>query len=261
MIRIGPAGFGGEAIEGLQRIKQAGLDAAEVEFTYGVRMLNDKAKEIGLLAKKLGISLSVHAPYYINLASEDKTKITASKKRILDSCERAHFLGAGAKAAVVFHAAYYGKIPHENCYELVKEAIVEMQKTISKNKWNSVLAPETTGKKSQFGTVDELLKLSKETGCWLCVDFAHLLARNNHIEYKALFEKLKHSAPKHIPCHFSGIEWTDAGERRHLLTKEQDIKELLSWVKKYNLDMNIINESPDPLGDSIKTAKILKSIK
>jgi len=261
MIKIGPGGFGGDAIEGLRIISEKGLTAVEAEFTYGVRMTNAAAKAVGEEAKKLGISLSVHAPYYINLTSDDKKKIIASKKRILDSCERAHWLGAGSKVAVVFHAAYYGKLDKENCYELVKKEILDLRKTIKKNGWNAMLAPETTGKKSQFGTVDELLKLAKETGCWLCVDFAHVKARNNSIDYKELFEKLKSSAIKHFPCHFSGIEWTDAGERRHLLTKDSDIKELLSWVKKYNLDMNIINESPDQLGDSVKTARILKSLK
>jgi len=263
MIKIGPAGFGGEAMEGLHRIKQLGLDAVEVEFVYGVRMTNAQAKKVGDEAKKLGISISVHAPYYINLGSTDRKILSASKKRILDSCERGHWLGAGERVYVVFHPGYYGKLAPGQCYEIVKRAIVEMQKAIRQKKWNAILAPETTGKVAQFGNLDELVRLSKETGCAVCVDFAHLKARHNgKIDYREVFEKLKQSkqAQKHIPAHMSGIEWTERGEKRHLVTKESDIRELLRWVKKCRVDINIINESPDPCGDSVKTMKILKSM-
>ena len=106
-IRLGPGGTGGLGyIEGLNHAKKLGLTALEVEFTYGVRMQNDSASEIGKLAKELGISLSIHAPYYINLCSEEDVKIAASKKRILESCEKASYLGA---KYIVFHAGFYQK--------------------------------------------------------------------------------------------------------------------------------------------------------
>src|SRR3989338_5638748 len=89
MIKIGPAGSSGLGNEeGIRHAKELGLSALEVEFTYGVRMSNDEAKKIGLLAQELGISLSIHAPYYINLNSEERPKVHASKTRILQSCER-----------------------------------------------------------------------------------------------------------------------------------------------------------------------------
>lgn len=254
-VRFGPAGFGMPAFEALPKLKELGLNAAEVEFTYGIRMSIADAKKIGELAKKLDIALSVHAPYYINLASEDKKKIEMSKKRIIESCERAHWLRA---KNVVFHAAYYGKYTKEECYNIVKKAILDMQEVIKKNKWQVSLAPETTGKASQFGSLDELLKLKKETGCSLCIDFAHLEAREQKINYKEIFDKLKHE--KHIQSHFSGIEYTNKGERRHIITPESKLKELLSWVKRYNLTITIINESPLPYEDSLKALKIWKQI-
>ena len=258
MIKIGSAGTSGLGyFEGLKTAKEIGLSALECEFTYGVRMSNSDAKEIGKLAKKLNISLSVHAPYYINLASLEKQKVKASKVRILQSCERAHHLNA---KYVVFHAAFYGKKDKKEIYEIVKKEIIDLNKTIKKNRWNVLLAPETTGKGSQFGDIDELLRLSKETGCSLCVDFAHLIARNNGvIDYDAVFDKLK--GINHIHSHFSGIEWTAKGERRHLITEKKDLLPLLKQVIKRKKDITIINESPDPMGDSVKTLRLLNDLR
>lgn len=256
MIKIGPAGTSGLGYEqGLLKCKELKLHALECEFTYGVKMSNAEAKKVGELAKKLNIKLSVHAPYWINLNSEEKIKIRQSQKRILDSCERGHYLGA---EYIVFHAAFYGKKSHEETFDMVKESIMEMQKTIKKNKWNVFLAPETTGKKSQFGSLDELLRLIKETKCELCVDFAHLRARNQKINYDEVFKKLKEV--KHIHSHFSGIEFSAKGERRHLITPDSEIKELLKYMIKYKKDATIINESPNPFGDCEKTLDILKSL-
>ncbi len=256
MIRLGPSGIGGvkDAVNRLEEYKKAGLSAAEIEFTYGVYIKSNKdASRIGKEAKRFGIMLSIHAPYYVNLASYDKKKLSASKKRILRCCEKGHYLRA---RYIVFHPAFYGKRGAEETYDMVKKAILEMQRVIKKKKWNVQLAPETTGKRSQFGSLDELLKLRKEIGCALCVDFAHLLAREGKINYNEIFKKLK--PLKHVHSHFSGIEFTAKGERRHLLTPVSKIKEMLKYTKKYKVDITIINESPDPVGDCVKTLKLLK---
>ncbi|MBW2992086.1 TIM barrel protein [Candidatus Woesearchaeota archaeon] len=254
-IKIGPAGS--KTLTGLEELKQMherGLRAMEIEFTYQVWLTNKEAEKVGNDALKAGIFLSVHAPYYINLNSEEKAKIEASKKRILSCCERGHYLNGKEKTPIVFHAAFYGKSTKEQTYNKVKEEILDMQKTIKKNRWNVILAPETTGKPSQFGDLDELLKLSKETGCSFTIDFAHMKARNNgKINYKEIMEKIK---GKKIHSHFSGIEYTPKGEKRHKITPNSEIKELLKWIRKYRLDITIINESPDPYGDSLKTLKL-----
>jgi len=252
-IKIGPAGSGITDEKGFIKLSNLGLNALEVEFTYGVWMKNDEARKLGKLASSLNIDLSVHAPYFINLSSEDKKKIEASKKRILLSCERAHLLNA---KYVVFHAAYYGKKDKEEIYNKVKNEILDLQEKIKKQGYNVFLAPETTGKISQFGTLDELLKLSKETKCKFCIDFAHIKARQNgKIDYDEIFKKLKNT--KHLHCHFSGIEYNTKGEKRHILTKEKDIKELFSYMIKYKVKATIINESPSPLSDALKMKKIL----
>jgi deoxyribonuclease IV len=255
MIKVGSAGSSGLGnIEGLKHAKSLGIHAMEVEFTYGVRISNNQAKDVGKLAKELNIDLSVHAPYYINLNSSEKVKIIASKKRILDSCERGHYLGA---KYIVFHPGFYQKRDSEEVYQNIKKEILDLLKTIKQKGWGVKLAPETTGKPSQFGDLDELLRLRKETGCSICVDFAHLKARNaGEIDYDNVFKKLK--GLKHVHAHFSGIEWTDKGERKHKLTEPKHIKELISFIKKYKIDVTIINESPDTFGDCVKTLKLLK---
>jgi deoxyribonuclease-4 len=257
MIKIGPAGSSGLGHEkGIEEIAKIGLNSLEVEFTYGVRMSIPEAKKVGEIAEKQKIFLSVHAPYYINLASEETKKIEASKKRILMSCERGHYFAWKEPTPIVFHAGFYQGRDKEKIFQIIKEQIIKLQKEIKQKKWNVILCPETTGKASQFGDIDELLKLSKETGCSLCVDFAHLKARNNgKIDYDEIFEKIKNI--KHIHSHFSGIEYTAKGERRHLITEVKDIKELIGYIKKYKIDITIINESPDPIADCRKTKQLI----
>ncbi len=248
-IKIGPGGTSGLGYdEGLKEIKNLNLDALEVEFTYGVRMSNMEAKKIGEMAK--GIILSVHGPYYINLASLEPDKVKASEKRILDSCERAHYLNA---RYVVFHAGFYGKKDKEEIYRIIKKELIDLKETINRNKWNSRLCPETTGKKSQFGSLEELQRLKKEIDVDYCVDFAHLLAREGKIDYKKLLKKL----PKKFHSHYSGIEYTEKGERRHLNVDISDFKKLANELKKQDKDIIIICESPDPFGDAVKMKKIL----
>ena len=256
MIRLGPAGSGGLGnLEGVKKAKAFGLDAMEVEFTYGVQISNAQAKAVGEIAKALGIALSVHAPYYVNLASFERDKISQSKKRILLSAERAHYLGA---RYVVFHAGFYQGRPEKEIYVIIKKEIKDMLRTIKRKKWNIALAPETTGKKSQFGSLEELLRLRKDTGCELCVDFAHILAREGAIKYEEVFKKLKKI--KHVHAHFSGIEYTNKGERRHLITGTRELESLLEHAVKSKIDMTIINESPGPVSDSLKARKILNSL-
>jgi deoxyribonuclease-4 len=248
-IYFGTAGnIASNLVESIKKLKQNNLNSQEVEFVRGVRMDNKTAMIAGNIAKENNIILSVHAPYYINLASDEYEKREASKKRIMDSCEKAHYLGA---KNVVFHAAFYQKKSKEEVYKIVKESILEIQKIIKEKEWSNVkLSPETTGKESQFGDIDELLKLKQETNCDLCVDFAHIYARQNgNINYKELFKKFNDNKITYLHCHFSGIEYTQKGEKKHIPTKEEFIMPLISEAIKHKITLNIINESPQPFVD------------
>src|SRR3972149_6053438 len=133
-ILLGPAGSPtGTTLTSLQFVKEQGLQAMELAFTHGVHMSGETAKKVAEENRKHKIALSIHAPYYINLVSEDAKKIKESKQRILKSCELGHILGA---RKVIFHPAYYGKLPKELVYERVKKEIEEMMDVIKENKWN-----------------------------------------------------------------------------------------------------------------------------
>ncbi len=257
LIRIGPAGLGGvkEAVSNLQQFHKHGVRACEIAFTYGIYIKDKKdAIEIGKKAKELDVKLSIHAHYWINLNSKEKKKIEESKKRILQCCKIGDFLGV---YRVVFHPGYYRGIDNEETYQTIKKAILEMQETIKKNGWHVELAPETTGKVNVFGSVDEVLRLVQETGCSFCIDFAHILAREKKVDYEKILKKF--SEYKHLHIHFSGIEYSEKGEKKHVRTKDEDIKKLLQNLKKYAKDKEIviINESPFCFEDSVRTLKFL----
>ncbi len=257
-IKLGPAGTDGDSIAGIKHVAELGLQACEIEFVHGVNMGDEKAILIGKLAKELKVDLSIHAPYFINLVSEDITKIEASKQRILDTCRKGHLMGA---KHIVFHAAFYGTLSEEEVFQKVKKEVIEMLAEIKKNKWEVILSPETTGKTSQFGTLDELLRLAAETGCALTIDFAHIYARNNgKIDYDEIFSKLKKSKIAHFHCHFSGIEYTVKGEKKHLVMTEEVIKPLLSSAVKHGMDLTVISESPITWQDSLKMRAILEKL-
>ena len=255
MIRIGPAGSDGLGnLKGVQKVAEVGLDCMEVEFTYGVRMDLKTAKAVGALAKEKGIILSVHAPYYINLASDEKDKFDASITRILDSCERAHAMGA---RIVVFHAGFYQKRTAGQTYELIKKAISGMQKNISRQGWQVKLCPEITGKPSQFGSLEELMRLKQQTGCGITVDFSHLYARQQgEIDYAKILKKL----PKKFHAHFSGIEYGDKGERKHVRTTKKFFEPLAGALIMHQVDITIINESPKPYEDALMMKKLIMKL-
>ncbi len=255
MIRIGPAGSGGLGnLKGIQKVARMKLDCMEVEFTYGVRMSLEDARQAGALAREKGIVLSVHAPYYINLASDEKEKIAASKQRILDSCHRAHLLNA---QNVVFHAGFYQKKTAEQTYALVKKAILEIQAQIKKNRWKVKLCPEVTGKPSQFGSIEELLTLKKETGCSICIDFAHLYARGQgKVDYGHIIKKL----PPKFHAHFSGIAYGPGGERKHLRTTKKFFEPLARELIGRNVDVTLINESPQPYKDAAMMKRVVSAL-
>ena len=255
MIRVGPAGSEGKGnLEGVKKVARMGLDCMEVEFTYGVRMRIEEAERVGGLARAKGVLLSVHAPYYINLASDEEEKVIASKKRILASCERAHALGA---QNVVFHAGFYQKKTAAKTYELIKREILEIQDHISKEKWKVTLCPEVTGKPSQFGSLEEILELMKDTGCGITVDFSHLFARQQgQIDYAEILQVL----PEKFHAHFSGIEYGDKGERKHIETEKKFFEPLASELVKKKLDVTLINESPQPYKDAAMMKRILAKL-
>lgn len=265
-IYLGPAGIPSvskklSTLEGIRTVKSLGLNAMEIEFVYGVRMSLEQAKEIGRAAKNLGILLSVHAPYYINLCSKEKIKIEESKKRILDSLERANLLGAWI---VVFHPGYYGNLTKGKAYEIIKKECLELSEKITENKWKVKLGLETTGKISQFGTLEEIIKISREVeNCVPVIDWAHIFARNfGRINYKEIFEKISILNLSHLHTHFSGIEYGLKGEKNHIVmnSNKPSFEELAKEILNQKINITIISESPIIEQDSLKMKEIFENL-
>jgi len=253
-IRFGPAGLGPvkTAEKVLESYHKLGLRACEIAFTYGIYIKDDEiAKNIGKKARELGIDLSIHAPYYINLNSDDEHKIVASKRRIIDCCRIGELLGV---KTVVFHPGFYGKLGKEESYDNIKREILKIMNEIKKNGWKVQIAPETTGKVNVFGSVEEISRLKDETGCGFCIDFAHILAREKNVDYA----KIKRLFPeKEWHCHFSGIVYGCKGEKHHKETEEEEWKRLLEEIND-GREIKIINESPRMVEDSAKGLDIYK---
>lgn len=259
-ILLGPAGSPvASTLEGIAKIKELGLQCMEVQFSHGIKMSRELAKKIGEERKKFEVELSCHAPFFINLASEEKEKIEASKKRILGSCERMHCMGGGF---VVFHPAYFGSLEKEKVFESAKQGIEEMQGEIKRKKWNCELAPETTGKHSALGSLDETIRLVKETGCKLCIDPAHLYARGNgKLDFKEMLDKVEKLRHSHYHFHFSGIEYTAKGERFHKnLNSSPAFEPFAREILKRKLNCTIISESPITWQDSLKMKRIFEKL-
>jgi len=253
---FGPSGIGGvkEAVSNLEMYHKLGLKACELAFTYSTYIKNkEDAERIGLAAKKLGIQLSIHGPYWVNLNSEEPEKIERSKERILRCCEVGTWLGA---TKVVFHPGFYGKKEKEETYENIKKAVLEIQEELKKRKYTCKIALETTGKINVFGSLEETYRLVKETGCDFCIDFAHILAREKDYKFKEVFEKFKDFNEIHIQ--FSGIEYGEKGEKKHLKTPLSEIKKLIDNLPK-NKHITIISESPEPVEDSIETLRVYEN--
>jgi deoxyribonuclease-4 len=251
-IRIGVAGYPSVCKgldESFEWLAKKGLHE-EIEFVRNVWMTAEAAKHARELKESYGLELSVHAPYYINLCNPEK--LAASKKRILDSCDRAEIMGADV---VVFHPGFYGKLSPEEAYERVRKACDDMAK-----KTSVTLGLETTGKKKAFGTLDENIEISQDVGgCAPVVDFAHIYARNGgSIDYAGVLGKVKKF--KHLHSHFSGIAHTDAGEKHHLpvMSKKPDFSKLVRELKKRKLDIMIICESPYLERDALLMKRIVE---
>lgn len=248
-IFLGPAGVPSssakpDTVSGIERVSELKLGAMEVEFVRGVRMGNELADEAGKAAKRLGIKLSVHAPYYINLCNPEV--VDASKKRILDSCERGHHMGAGV---IVFHPGYYGKLEHSEALELVRKACMDMSGVLKKNGWDVKLGLEATGKVSQFGTIDEILAVCSEVKvCVPVIDWAHIFAKyQGKVDFKDVLSQVISAGYDRLHTHFSNIEFSDKGEIRHLTIKHKqpDFAKVAKVILGSDLEeITIISESP-----------------
>ncbi len=247
-------------LNGLKRIKELGLNAMEIEFVRGVKMGEQSALEVRNLAKNLGILLSVHAPYYINLLSPDEGKVQASIKRILDSAIMGYKAGAWS---VTFHPGYYGKLRSQDCVKKVREILKSIVNQLMDAGLRLWIRPETMGGLAEFGSLEEIVAVTEGIEYSLpCIDFAHIYARsrgtiNTYESFSKVLEyvesRLGSQALKNSHIHMSGIEYGDRGEIRHLNLRESRInyQDIIKVIKDFKVSGVIISESPNLEGDAL----------
>ena len=258
------------SVNGVLRVRELGLDSMELEFVRGVRMSDDLAYKVKSVSEAAKVVLTAHAPYYVNLNSPDKSKVEASINRVLDTARVAFKAGGWS---IVFHAAYYGKDPPEVVYDRVREALKRIVKTLVDEGVEVWVRPETSGGLAEFGSLEEVVNLSKEFEQVLpCVDFAHIHARskgkyNSYEEFTSILEyvekELGKEALKNMHMHFSGIEYGDKGEIKHLNLEESDFnyRDLARALKDFKVEGVIISESPNIEGDAMLLKEVYKKLK
>ena len=203
-------------------VKSLGLDAYEYEAGKGVTAGESALRQIGNAAREAGIYMSMHAPYFISLSGVNPETRLNSISYIDKSLWAADLLGADI---IVVHCGSCAKISREEAMALSADTLAE---TLAAVAYPHVrIGIETMGKKNQLGTLEEVLTLCKmDKRLVPVVDFGHLNARDcggvfrTRDDYRRVFDRigevLGDEVAKNLHCHFSKIEWTDAGEKRHL---------------------------------------------
>jgi len=251
----------------LDHVKNLGLDCLEVEFVKGVKMGTDTAKLIRQKADSLGIRLSVHAPYYINLNSAEQGTRLASQEHLVSSARLARILGA---RSLVFHGGYYGHDSPEMTYQNIKAALRNIVSILRSEQNPVTLRPETMGQKTQFGSLDEILALCREVdGLLPCFDFAHLHARERsensyrhfHHVLRKIEKKLGERALGDMHIHIAGILYGERGEIKHLDLHKSDFNfdAWLQALRDVGAAGMVICESPNLETDALMLKDLYNS--
>jgi deoxyribonuclease-4 len=278
--RFGPAGvppmfrlLGATMADVPKLLHEEGLDAFEYQASrWGPKpqIKLEDAKKLGEETRKNDVKLSMHGSYFVNLSGK-KEVVEASKRRLLACATAADWMGA---YVVVFHTGFYGLVEKsfafKNCLVALKEVSAEMKNLGLKAK----LGPETMGKKSQVGTIDEIITICQEVeGTQLVIDWGHLHALHQGTlkkveDFRAIAEKVEvqlgTEALRSMHCHFSKIEFSSQGEKcHHPLDEERygpEFRLLAEVIVDFGLHPTMICESPMLDVDARKMKETLKEI-
>lgn len=243
--------YDNQILDYLTTLRNRGVDVLEVGFTD--RMTKELLGRLVKHAGDLGISLSCHLPFTINLG--DERSMSTCVRRLSQGIRFVNLTGGLA----VFHLGFYGRHSFgevkPNLLEAIKQALAEEPRGKGR------LGIETTGKKTEMGSLDEILLLVKEVDSDALVpviDWAHIYARAQGAfprsleDFAKILNKIKEGiAPELLYCHVSGIEFGRGGERRHISAKtcSPPMPYLMRTLKNNQVRFQMIVESPDPLED------------
>lgn len=239
-------------------LEQMGLDAYEYQAGNGLRTGEATLRAIGEKAREHNILMSLHTPYFISLSGVEQEKRLKSLDYIRDSLAAAELLGADT---IVVHSGSAAKISREEAMALARDTLERVADEMGDTPIHIGL--ETMGKINQLGTLDEVLDLCKVSKCFYpVVDFGHLNARElgyftNADSYKLIFDRigevLGDTYARDLHCHFSKIEYTKAGEKKHLTFDDTQygpqFEPLAEVIVKYGLSPRIICESAGTMAE------------
>ena len=275
MIRFGPSGnsdsFYSEGNKGTRQaaewIAAMGLNAYEYPFGRGVRMSAEAAEEIRREMAARDIAVSAHAPYFINLANPDPEKREASFRYILETAEAVRLLGGDR---IVVHTGAVMKLEREEalrgCREGLREALHRLEDA---GLGDTKLCIETMGKRSQIGDDAEIFTLCAELEPLVpCVDFAHLHALTGGglrgtEDFAPILDRaermLGRERASRMHIHFSTIEYTATGEKRHRTFAEAEygprFEQLAPLLKEREYGPVVICESKGTMAEDAAEMK------
>ena len=246
-------------------LNSIGLDAYEYEAGNGIVANIDTFKKIGEEAKKYDIKTSLHAPYFISLSGVEIEKRLKSIDYIEKSLVCADALGADI---IVVHCGSAAKITREEAMSLSADTLYKTLEEVTKN--DVKIGIETMGKVNQLGTLDEVITLCKiDARLVPVVDFGHMNARElggkfvSADDYAFVFDRISSelgaSVAENLHCHFSKIEWTGSGEKKHLTFEDTvygpDFEPLVEAIYKLGISPTIICESAGTQSDDALAMK------
>lgn len=238
-----------------QYLKEFGLNGYEIECGRGVRISEATVRGLPELAREHGIYVTLHAPYFISLSSVEEEKRLNSVNYILESAKAAKSVGA---RKIVVHSGSCSKMTRAEATYLAKHTLTLAQKSLDDNGLSDIIiCPETMGKINQLGTLEEVLELCTVDERFLpAVDFGHLNARTlggirSRGDYAKMLDlienELGHERLSNMHVHFSKIEYTAGGEKRHLTFADKQYgpryEPLMEEFHKRSLQPSIICES------------------
>ncbi len=243
-----------------------GLDAYEYEAGNGIAAGEETLRAIGEAARVAGVHMSFHTPYFISLSGVEVEKRLKSIVYIRDSLWAANLLGA---KTIVVHTGSAAKISREEAMRLAADTLLRLMDSIGDTE--IAIGLETMGKKNQLGTLEEVITLCKLDPHFVpVVDFGHLNARDcggvfrSADDYTRIFDAigstLGDAVARNLHCHFSKIEWTAAGEKKHLTFADEtfgpDFEPLAAAIARDKLTPTIISESA---GTQSQDARAMKA--
>ncbi|MAG47175.1 hypothetical protein CL617_01095 [archaeon] len=267
-LRFGTAGIprstNGDTVQGIKDVREMGLENFELEFVRSVNIKKEKAPEVKKAAKENDVILTCHAPFYINLNSEDVKKFHASISYITSSAKILSLCGG---YSVCFHPGYYQKQDPKVVYGKIKEGIKKIVKEVQEYDNKIWIRPETQGKPTQFGNLKEVLQLSQEVEQVMpCIDFSHMHAYTNGKyntteEFNSILQDVEKTLGKkglnNMHIHLTGIDYSEKGEKKHLILKDSDMnyKDLIKTWKDFKIKGVVVSESPNIEEDALLMQK------